>query len=314
MFTLVKIRLYQIKYELQHLGIAHCLFLLALFVGFEILLQMLFSKYPLWTTLDVLTFVLVQHWGRKDAIFVKMNVKNPQIALFFDYLIWIAPFIVVALSTTYWYCFFVILLGIIPISCLATKPAIPSLKLRFLARYIPVSSFEALSGVRKNYAIIALVVIYFAALSFSSVRGVPLFLLWLITISMGAFFNEYEPLNMLRKDEKLNGRRFIQKKLKRYIVPLLFFFTPILLVNALFHPDLWWVSVLFLLLQILSLNLSILYKYASYRPKAYFNKSSPVLIIAGLSIVLPFLMPLIVFFNIKYYPKAIKNLNYYLST
>jgi hypothetical protein len=313
MFRLVKIRLYQIKYELKHLGIANCLFLLTLFVSFETLLLILFSKYPIWTTLDVLTFVLVQHWGRKDGIFIKMNVENVQIALFFDYFFWISPFIVVALFTPHWSCFFVIVLGIIPISCLTTKPAIPSLKLRFLVQFIPVSSFEALSGVRRNYAVIALVLIYFAALSLSSVRGVPLFLLWLITISMGAFFSEYEPLNMLRKDEQLNGRLFIQKKLKRYIVPLLVVCTPILLVNGLFHPDLWWLSVLFLLLQMLSLNLSILYKYASYRPKAYFNKSSPVLLIAGLSIILPFLMPLILFFNIKYYPKAIKNLNLYLK-
>ncbi len=313
MLTLVKIRFYQIKYEIKYLGIAHCLFLLALFVGFETILHFLFSKYPIWTILDVLAFVLVQHWGRKDGNFIKINVENAQIALFFDYLIWIFPFVIVALFTDYWYCFFVILLGVATISCITTKPAIPSLKLRFLVRFIPVSAFEALSGVRKKYAIIALILIYFVALSLSSVRGLPLFLLWLITISMGAFFSEYEPLNMLRKDEQLTGRLFIRKKMKRYIVPLLLFLTPILLVNGLFHPDLWWLSVLFLILQILSLNLSILYKYASYRPRAFFNKSSPVLIIAGLSIILPFLIPIIVFFNIQYYPKAIKNLNLYLQ-
>ena len=313
MYTLIKIRFYQIKYEIKHLGIAHCLFLLALFVGFETMLHFLFSKYPIWTVLEVLTFVLVKHWGRKDANFIKMNVENSQIALFFDYLILIFPFIIVALFTDYWYCFFVILLGVMTISFITTKPTIPSLKLRFLARFIPVSAFEALSGVRKKYAIIALIFIYFIALSLSSVRGLPLFLLWLLTTIICSFFGEYEPLNMLRKDEQLNSQSLIIEKLKRYILPLMAVYSPILIVNGVFHPDIWWVNPLFLIVQILTLSLSILYKYATYQPKAYFNTNSPVLIIAGLCIVLPFLIPLILFFNLRYYPKAIKNLNRYLQ-
>jgi hypothetical protein len=86
-----------------------------------------------------------------------------------------------------------------------------------------------------------------------------------------------------------------------------------LIVNSVFHPDIWWINPLFLIVQILTLSLSILYKYATYQPKAYFNTNSPVLIIAGLCIVLPFLIPLILFFNLRYYPKAIKNLNHYLQ-
>ncbi len=313
MFALVKIRYCQLKYELKHLGIGHCLGLFVLFMGFETMIYLAFLKYPLYTTGAVLAFVLALHLGRKDARFVKMALEKPQLALFFDYLSLIVLFILPVLFTAYWYCFLIILIGIYGISFIKIKRAIPSLKLHFLTRFIPISSFELVSGARKNYLIIGLLILYVLALGLSWVRGLPLFLLWLLTTIICSFFGEYEPLNMLRKDEQLNSQSLIIEKLKRYILPLMAVYSPILIVNGVFHPDIWWVNPLFLIVQILTLSLSILYKYATYQPKAYFNTNSPVLIIAGLCIVLPFLIPLILFFNLRYYPKAIKNLNRYLQ-
>ena len=312
MFALVKIRFCQIRYELKHLGIAHVAFLLALFIGFNTLLYTAFFKYPTYISLGILGFVLMQHLTRKDAVFIKKSLENSQIALFFDYFTLLFPFISIVLFTPFWYCFFLILIGVHLIALLKTPHVTTALHLPFLSRFIPVSAFEALSGGRKNYVIFALLAFYLAAICLCWVRGLPLFLLWFITISISSFFNEYEPLTILRKDEMLDAHQFTQVKLKRYIKPLIFFYTPVLVLNGFFQPDLWWLSLLFLVLQIFNLALSILYKYATYRPKAYFNAGSPVLVIAGLCIVLPFLMPVVLFLNMWYYPKAIKNLNHYL--
>jgi hypothetical protein len=232
--------------------------------------------------------------------------------LFFDYFALLTPFISIILFTHFWYCFFLILIGVSLITLLKTRPQTTATHLRFLSRFIPVSYFEVLSGGRKNYIIFVLLALYLAAVCLCWVRGLPLFLLWFITISIGSFFGEYEPLTMLRKDETLDAQQFIQSKLKQYIWPLLILYTPILILNSLFQPDLWWLSCLFLVLQILNLTLSILYKYATYRSKAYFDTGSPVLIIAGLCIVLPFLLPVVLLLNVRYYPKAIRNLSHYL--
>lgn len=312
MFALIKIRYQQLRYELKQLGLLHSVFLCILFIGFETMLYLAFSKYPMCATLAVLSFVLGQHLSRKDANFIKMALEKPELALFFDYLSWMAVFVMPVLFTANWYCFLIILISIGLMSCIKIKTIKQPLNLRFLSRFIPVPLFELLSGARKNYLIIGLIGIYFLAFALSWVRGLPLFLLWIITIIICSFFGEYEPLNILRKDEQLNSNTFLMEKLKRYILPLCIAFMPILIVNSAFHPDIWWINPLFLMVQVLTLSLSILYKYATYQPQAYFNANNPVLIIAGLCIVLPFLIPLILFFNGRYYSKAIKNLNHYL--
>jgi hypothetical protein len=312
MLTLIKIRFCQIKYELKHLGIAHNLFLIVLFAIAEMVLYSAFSKYPLYVSLGILLIVFSAHLSRKDAVFIKMNVENPQLALFLDYLSLSILFISPVLLTPNWYCFFPILMGIYLISFVETQSNFKPLELRFLSRFIPVSMFEILSGSRKNYVILGLISIYVAAFALAWVRGLPLFLLWILTTFICSFFNEYEPLNLLRKDEQLNSTLFLEKKLRRFILPLIVAFLPILVINSAFHTDIWWINPIFLVVQILTLSLSVLYKYATYHPKAYFNGNSPVLIIAGLCIVLPFFIPLILFFNLRYYPKALRNLNRFL--
>lgn len=313
MFTLVSIRIWQLKYELKHLGITHSLFLFILFGCFESILYWAFSKYPMATSLVIVSGILMQHLARKDAVFIKMNLEKQNITLFFDYLFLISPFAMVSLLTPYKYCFLLILVGICLISFIKIRSIKQFLHLRFLTRFIPISMFEARSGSRRNYIIVALIAIYLSALSLSWVRGLPLFLLWFVTIIVSAFFSEYEPLNVLRKDNKAHAQAFIKEKLGRYTLTLLPFFLPILFIHSFFQPDIWWINPLFLVLQVLILSLSILYKYATYQPKAYFNSNNPVLIIAGLCIILPFLIPLILFFNFRYYSKAVKNLNYYLD-
>jgi hypothetical protein len=225
----------------------------------------------------------------------------------------ICPFAFVVLFTTNWYYFFLILMSIGIISFIKIKNYTTQTNLRFLSTIIPASAFETLSGCRRNYIFWGLVLIYFSALGFTWVRGLPLFLLWLITTSVSAFFGEYEPLNILRKDGTLSNQQFLMQKSKRYIIPFTVIYAPIFILNGLFHPDLWLINGLFLILQILSFNFAILYKYATYHHKAYFNTNSPILILVGLCNLIPFLIPLILFLNIQYYFKAIKNLNNYLQ-
>jgi hypothetical protein len=313
MFTLIKIRLAQIKYELKNLGIIHIIFLTVIFVILEITLHAAFSKYPQWATLALLLVILTQHFSRKDMRFVNMNVEKPLKSLFFDHFFLISPFISVALFTTHWYCFFLILIAISVISRLKFGDNNQSTGLFFLSRIIPSTHFEVLSGCRQNYIFFWLIALYILATGLCWVRGLPLFLLWLMTTAISSFFGEYEPLDILRKDLQLSSNQFLNQKLMLYLIPLSIIYTPILIANTLFHPDLGIINGLFLILQLLSFNFAILHKYATYYPKAYFNTNNPILILVGMCNLIPYLMPVVLLLDIKYYLKAIKNLDNYLQ-
>jgi hypothetical protein len=313
MLTLMKIRLAQIKYELKNLDLLNRLFLATNLIIVAVMLHAAFSKYPEWTTLVVSFVIMSQHYSRKDAKFIKLNVEKSRRALFFDYLFLFFPFMSIALLTPYWYCFFVILIVMALISCLKFNNEKRPTGLAFLSRIIPSSYFEILSGCRRNYIFWALIVLYCSALGLCWVRSLPLFLLWFMTTAIWAFFGEYEPLNILRKNTKLNSIQFLKEKLKRNMLPLVIIYTPIVILNTLFHPDLGYINWLFLTLQLLSFSFIILNKYATYYPKAYFNTNNPILILVGLCNLIPYLMPIVLFLNVTYYFKAIKNLNNYFQ-
>ena len=186
--------------------------------------------------------------------------------------------------------------------------------LTFLSKIIPVKYFEALSLLRHNYMIILFSLVYVLAWCFCSIRGLPLFLLFLLTNFIMSFFSENEPLNVLRNNKALNGKHFLFRKLKIYILPLFIAYFPIIALSSFFQPDLNILNFGFLMLQILSVSAVIFYKYAIYKPNGYFNNfTNPVLVFVGLSAIIPYLIPIILFLNIQFYSKAVKNLNNYLQ-
>ena len=311
MFSLIKIRLYQAKYEVKTLGIFHVILLLVILIVFEMMLYIGLIKYSSLILFATLLGVLALHVSREDRNFILLNFSNSEFLFFTDYILLTFPVALPLLISDPWH-YFMLISGIAIISLLDWKPNQLTYNLSFLSKIIPVSAFEALSGSRKNFTFIALLGLYLTALSLSWVRGLPLFILWSITIIITTFFGESEPLNILRKDDFKGGREFIIKKCTTYIYPITLIYAPILIINSFFHADLWVIILLFLLLQLLTVCFSILYKYATYYPSVYLSQNNIIIILVGLCNLIPYLIPIVLLLNIRYYPKAVKNLNYYL--
>lgn len=314
MTSLIKIRLLQVKYEIKHLGVLFSVLLTAFFGAFELFVYIISRNSPIYVSGAIILFFIWYHLTRIDMTFLKLHIEKFKEAIFLEYFSFSLIFIIPLLFTANWYFFFIILIGIFIISRLKVKSVIPFNTFTFLSKVIPVTYFEALSFLRCNFIFISFLFIYLAAWCFCSVRGLPQFLLFLSTNFIMNFFSENEPLNLLTSSETLNGKFFLNRKLKLYILPLVIGYAPVLALNSFFQPDLIFLNLGFLILQILSISAVVLYKYAVYKPSGYFNNfTNPVLIFVGLSAIIPYLIPIILFLNIQYYNKAVKNLNFYLQ-
>ena len=314
MTTLIKIRLLQLKFELKHLGILFSILLAAFFIAFEVSVYICFKKFPACVSMSVISIFLFYHFTRKDASFIKLHIEKPKTSIFLEYSAFILLLFTPALFTTHWYFIFIILIGIFITSQVDLKLIGISNSGKFLSKIIPVTYFEALSSLRSSYKFVIVPIIYLAAWCFYSVRGLPLFLLFLLTNLIMSFFAENEPLDILRSNTTGNSKFFLQNKLVRYLFPIIISYTPILILNSISHPDLYLLNFGFLIIQLLSVSAVIFYKYTVYKPNGYFNNfTNPVLIFVGLSAIVPYLIPIILFLNVQYYAKAVKNLNIYLQ-
>ncbi len=313
MLQLIKIRWLQLQYELKNLGVVFSILLLGFLIALEFALFLGFTKYPIYLSVAILLVLFSQHLSRKDARFIKLHIENARQAVAIEYAFFALPFVMPILFTAHWYFFCIILMGIFAISYLEPRSSNQTSTMGFLSKIIPVRYFEALSFLRKHFMFIPFLLIYLTALSLCWVRGLPLFLLFIETTFALSFFNENEPLNMVRKDLDLNGKSFLLKKLKQYILPLIIAYSPILVLQSYFQPDLPLWCVAFLFVQILNVSAIIFYKYALYKPNAYFNLNNPVVILVGFCLFFPFLIPITLILNFQYFPKAIKNLNTYLQ-
>ncbi|MDX5347098.1 MAG: hypothetical protein LPK19_07605, partial [Hymenobacteraceae bacterium] len=93
---------------------------------------------------------------------------------------------------------------------------------------------------------------------------------------------------------------------------MLILYLPVLLLCAVFHPALWPVYLIFMVLQVIGLMLAITTKYSSYSPNASLSANSVLLFLSQLGLLLPFLLPLPLVLLIRNYRRAVYNLSFYL--
>ena len=307
---LLPIRFKQISRELINAG----LLLLPLLLVIVLLLVISYTLHKDFSTsLYLLAALLALCMGiqfhRPDKTFVYRHVYQPHLEIYWEYFTLTFLFAAPALLFGHWYLFFLfqIALALVPFITIM----FPAQKLYYqpVLKFIDPSSFEFLSGLRQSFYFIG--PLWLLALALAWVKVLPLALLWLMCTSVTSFFGECEPVHILRS--KPNPPQvFLKLKIGRYIKYLLVFCLPILLVNTIFHPGMWLVNSLFLLVQTSLLAFAIAYKYSNYRPNENLGKNSIVLSLVSVGSVAPFFLPVPLIMAIVYFPKAIKNLNRFL--
>lgn len=306
---LLQIRWWQIRKELQGIGLVYVFVLLVLvfFASGFALTQYRDNPNAFLMAGLVAGAVLSLHIGRKDKDFILKHITNPARKMFLEYAVLTVPFTVPVLFTQHWWLFIAMQLAFAGIALLRVSQR-GFTRLAFLSSWIAPADFEWLSGVRKSW--LFLLVLYILAWATCWIMAAPLVCLWLFTVQVSSFYIECEPLTMLRATYT-NGRSFIHTKIRRHSGMLLLVSLPVLVTNSIVCPQMWWINALFAGAQLLLLIFAVLLKYALYIPERTLSGNNILLGIAALSGAVPFLLPVPLLMNLRNYGRAIRNLKTY---
>lgn len=262
---------------------------------------------PLLTGL-LLFMCISLHLKRKDKRFAQLFISHWHAQMYVEYVILTFPFAFTALFTANYHLFpiLLILLWIVPYIRYSPnqKTAFKNISNLFPASY----AIEWISGIRTSY--LSLIPLYLFAVATCWMRFLPLLLLWFLTTLIINFYNEHEALHLL-KAQHTHAKDFLNQKIKKHSMFIIYLYIPVLFVNTLFNPDFLDINLLFLLVQLSLLIFAINAKYASYVPAQQNLASNITVAIISISSIIPYLLPLPLIFAISYYQKAIQNLNSY---
>lgn len=307
--TLLYIRWRQFNREAKGLG-------LYLFVFAAIAAVLSFVAYSqfknnsnAWYIMALLCVICLGiQFNRKDKEFIYKQLDKPYLQIFSEYLVFCLPFSFSSIFTQNWFYFPLLLLLL---------ASIPFLNFQFkhravfknLSSIIPASNYEWISGFRKNY--FSAICLYFIALSFCWVRILPLFLLWFLTITIASFFQENEPVHILREGNK-TARKFLSDKIKTSIRYILILYSLPVIINAIFVNEFLTLTLLFIPAQIALICFAISLKYATYKPSTNILGNSVAFSIIALLSAVPYFLPIPLILAVVYFYKAEKNLKQYL--
>ena len=310
-FTLVKIRLLRAKREIRSLGLLYSLLFAALISGAVFVLYKQYLQRPnCWAAAGILlALAVVVQVSRTDKEFVFRQLPNPKRAVFTEYSLLSLPFTVPVLFTPHWYCFLVLTAGFLALAGWRYSVSSRYTLFPWLSRFTGKQNFEWTSGARKSLP--ALVLVYCLALAFCWVPVLPLFFLWGISLIAISFYQESEPLPLLRAFA-IQPDKILKQKIVRHGKLLLLLQLPVLLLALLFNPQLWYVYVLFPPLQLLLLASAILLKYSSYEPNRKVSANMLLTSLAAFGTLVPALLPLPLFICFRYWGKAKERLQFYL--
>jgi hypothetical protein len=305
---LLKIRQIQLKRELTDTG-PGMLLILAVLIVLVYRVYMYYQETPeaYYLTGALFFICLMIQFSRKDKFFVYNHVDHPHQEMFYEYLVLTFPFGAPALLTSNWFCYPLLIVALIVVSFL--KYSLEKRNyFKNISKIIHPADFELISGFRKTF--IYLIPIYIGAIVFCWFRLLPLFLLWFITVIIASFYNECEPLQILKEGGE-SSRKFLQQKILRHSKYILLLDTLIVLINTVFNPEFLDINLLFIPTQLALLSFAICLKYSNYQPNKNSVINSIILSLVSMCTFIPYLIPIPLLMAYTYYVKAANNLDNY---
>ena len=310
MAILLNIRLIQVKRELNSTGPGVLIILVLLsflvYAAYTVFLKSPNAYYL--TTFLFFVCVSIQSY-RNDKQFVYIHIRKPHSEMYSEYMFFTFPFAVSSLYTDNWFCFptLAAALFLVPYLKFTLKK-----KTYFasISTFIPATDFEWISGLRRSFGF--LIPLYILALGLSWFRALPLLILWFITITIGSFYTECEPLHILREGN-LSSAKLLKRKLFRIVKYILILQIPVLVINTFFNQEFWQLNLLFIPLQISFVSYAVFLKYSSYEPNKNAIGNNVVLSVVSLGSIIPYFLPIPLLMAIFTYRKAKTNLNNYLN-
>lgn len=304
---ILRIRIRQLLRELNNLGLYLLFYFFILIYLITVSYILNKDKVTAGYQLFILCIIcLLIQLNRNDKKFIYLHLKTPHLEVYYEYFAITLPFAITVLLFEHWYFFllFQFILALIPFF-----PNGSGFQLRkgFLSRLIEPAAFEYISGIRHS----SLFPIYLLALSLSWLKIVPLVLIWIITAAFASFYNECEPIHILRSGNA-SPRSFLYFKTILHMKYLVVLYLPILIVNTIFNPSFWWINFLFLCVQLSILMFALYLKYSCYSPNERLRGNNIILSIVSMGVIFPFFLPVPLIMAKIYYGRAFKNMQKYL--
>ena len=325
--TIYKIRLSQFYRLLTELGLFRVIALLVIF-GFVFFLLFHIVINPQNTILALIAIGLLLfslHASRNDKRFIKTTIKSPYSIYFSEYLLLTLPFLVIWIVHFNWIGTGLLILIVLSTPLISTRikpgnlgsiikilinPFSTNLNSKFKVSlpFISDSSFEWISGVRRN--LILLSPIYLLFLAFSFVPYVAVAGMIIISILISSFYYYGESREFVEFYAS-NPREFLLRKITVNLKQLIILFSPILIVTLIFQTSTWYFLVGAVIISFLIQILAIIFKYGLFEENANLNRNNFIFLINILFIILGVFWPIPIIMGIKYYAKATENLKKY---
>lgn len=309
MGRLLKIRYLQFKRELQMTGFLLFILIPVAAYGIYYLYDSLLNEdhAKLILALTILSCLSIQ-MNRKDLAFVKKQITAPLRELFLEYLVLTLPISLLLLVTGHIYLF------VILIACLLLIPGISTFKriqYQFIniAKWIPARQFEWLSGYRQ-FSFVFLF-LYFLALAFSWFRYAPLICLWILTSLIVSSYASCESLQILREYEK-DIHKFLWNKWFQLVKWISLVYAPVLIIQLLWNQEIWYVPLVFMVIQYFLIALAVFYKYANYWPNQQTSTNNFLISFCILGGLIPFIAPVPIVLTPVYFFKAKQRLKHFI--
>lgn len=307
-WILVRVRLHQLRRQLNSLGIFYALILLAAlcFAIFYTFLAYREKEKSLYVFVASIFILAGIHFSRSDKQFVDRHVDRPVQNMFTEYVVFSLPFTLPALFTSQWFYF---PLWVCACFLIAHIKVSFRQRTRFphLSKIIQPENFEWLSGLRKN--LVSLILLWLLAIATSRVRILPLIFLWFMIVTITSFYQQCESLQVLFASSQ-SPRKLITQKIRSAIALTLLFLVPILVINSIFNPTLILVNAIFLFVQITIIIFAILLKYTTYLPNENLKGNTILMSAVTIGALVPYLLPIPVIMCFRNYGRSIKNLKH----
>lgn len=251
--------------------------------------------------------VWIYHNNRKDLHFISRYFISPKRNLQITYNLLALPVSAGMIAGHYVIPPLLLHAAVTLIPLLAFKTKAPGLA--FTGRYLPSEHFEWISGLRKNFYL--LLVLIPLAVFLSPVKFFGTLALFLVNSIFLSFYNVFEPLVMLNP-EGLEAEVFLKRKIRFLCNMILGVNIPLLLVNATMHPDIAWFNACFVAGSLLLASCTVYIKYAFYTPNTEMSFHIDFLLLFA-SVIIPVLLPLTFLLHATYKKKALKHLSNYLD-
>ncbi|HLO92097.1 MAG TPA: hypothetical protein VK172_13110 [Lentimicrobium sp.] len=307
--SILLIRIKQTGRIINDLGLLRFLFVAFLLTNIIFLAYMATNNHDGSIIISLLAAlsIFLLHINRSDTKFLKTQVDKYTFLQITEYLICLLP--VLLGLTVHWEPVILLLLvsSIVIITLIARPFRLKTINF-FIQKHIPDSNYEWKAGIRKNFYWLILTWVSSITTCFW-LGSIPVAILIFGLITVG-FTGKNEPLQYILSFEKpplLFVKHKISAQLILYTIPLI----PLISLFLLLHTGYWYLAVLPYLIILFIHTYAILCKYSFYTPNTR-SGGQPFNMLGIISVLLPFLLPLVIILTIRFYFRSIQNLKQYL--